>query len=111
VVVARDGAEAVDYLFATGRYEGRDPSVMPRVVLLDLGLPKLDGLRLTSDDSLGRSMGVRGVRPSVASARVRTLVAGGRDIRAASAREVDEPAAQLRHDFGAEVLITVQDRI
>jgi hypothetical protein len=47
----------------------------------------------------------------VDSARVRTLVAGGRDIRAASAREVDEPAAQIRHDFGAEVLITVQDRI
>jgi two-component system, response regulator len=46
VVVARDGAEALDYLFATGEYEGRDPSVMPQVVLLDLGLPKLDGLEV-----------------------------------------------------------------
>src|SRR5829696_8017275 len=46
VVVARDGAEALDYLFATGEYEGRDPSAMPQVVLLDLGLPKLDGLEV-----------------------------------------------------------------
>src|SRR5215210_2010598 len=46
VVVARDGAEALEYLFATGRYEGRDQSVMPQVVLLDLGLPKLDGLEV-----------------------------------------------------------------
>ena len=46
VVVARDGAEALDYLFATGEHEGRDPSIMPQVVLLDLGLPKLDGLEV-----------------------------------------------------------------
>jgi two-component system response regulator len=54
VVVARDGAEALDYLFATGRYEGRDPSAVPQVVLLDLGLPKVDGLevlgRIRSDE-------------------------------------------------------------
>ncbi len=49
VVVARDGAEALDYLFATGEHAGRDPSAMPQVVLLDLGLPKVDGL-----DVLGR---------------------------------------------------------
>jgi len=46
VVVARDGAEALDYLFASGEYEGRDPSAMPQVVLLDLNLPKLDGLEV-----------------------------------------------------------------
>jgi two-component system, response regulator len=46
VVVARDGAEALDYLFATGAHAGRDPSAMPQVVLLDLGLPKLDGLEV-----------------------------------------------------------------
>jgi two-component system response regulator len=54
VVVARDGAEALDYLFATGRHEGRDPDSMPHLVLLDLGLPKLDGLevlrRIRSDE-------------------------------------------------------------
>jgi two-component system response regulator len=54
VVVARDGAEALDYLFATGAYAGRDTSVMPQVVLLDLKLPKVDGLevlrRLRADE-------------------------------------------------------------
>ncbi len=46
VVVARDGAEALDYLFAAGKHGGRDPSAMPQMVLLDLGLPKLDGLEV-----------------------------------------------------------------
>jgi len=46
VVVARDGVEALDYLLGTGRYEGRDTSDPPQVVLLDLKLPKLDGLEV-----------------------------------------------------------------
>ena len=46
VVVARDGAEALDYLFATGAYQDRNPSDVPRVVLLDLKLPKIDGLEV-----------------------------------------------------------------
>jgi DNA-binding NarL/FixJ family response regulator len=45
-VVARDGEEALDYLFGTGAYAGRDLSVMPQVVLLDLKLPKADGLEV-----------------------------------------------------------------
>jgi two-component system response regulator len=44
IVVASDGAEALDYLFATGVHRGRDPSRSPSVVLLDLQLPKVDGL-------------------------------------------------------------------
>jgi two-component system response regulator len=54
VVVARDGAEALDYLFGTGVHAGREASRMPQVVLLDLRLPKVDGLevlqRLRADE-------------------------------------------------------------
>lgn len=53
LVVAQDGAEAIDYLFATGQWEGRPPENMPVLILLDLKLPKIDGLevlrRLRSD--------------------------------------------------------------
>lgn len=46
VVVAHDGVEALDYLFGTGAFEGRDTRAMPQVVLLDLKLPKVDGLEV-----------------------------------------------------------------
>jgi two-component system response regulator len=46
VVVASDGVEALNYLFATGVYKGRDTSNLPQVVLLDLKLPKVDGLEV-----------------------------------------------------------------
>lgn len=46
VVVARDGVEALDYLFATGAYSGRDVGMLPQVMLLDLKLPRVDGLEV-----------------------------------------------------------------
>jgi two-component system, response regulator len=46
VIVARDGVEALDYLFGTGIYAGRDTTVMPQLILLDLRLPKVDGLEV-----------------------------------------------------------------
>lgn len=54
VVVARDGVEALDYLFGTGDFTGRDADDLPQVVLLDLKLPRVDGLevlrRLRADE-------------------------------------------------------------
>ena len=61
VVVARDGTEALDYLFGTGAYAGRDTTVLPQVVLLDLKLPKVDGLevlRRVRDDARTRVLPV-----------------------------------------------------
>ncbi len=46
VVVARDGAEALDFIFATNKYEGRDVHDWPSIVLLDLKLPKVNGLEV-----------------------------------------------------------------
>ena len=48
VVVAHDGVEALDYLFGTGAFAGRDSSEPPAVVLLDIKLPKIDGLEVLS---------------------------------------------------------------
>jgi len=54
IVVARDGAQALDYLFGTGTHEGRDIRALPQVVLLDLNLPLIGGLdvlkRIRADD-------------------------------------------------------------
>lgn len=54
IVVARDGAEAIDYLFGQGDHDGRDVSDVPQLVLLDLKLPKISGLdvlrRLRADE-------------------------------------------------------------
>ena len=46
IQVARDGAEALDFLFCTGDFAGRDPCSSPRLILLDLKLPKVDGLEI-----------------------------------------------------------------
>jgi two-component system response regulator len=56
VVVARDGVEALDYLFGTGTHQGRDTSQLPAIILLDLKLPRVDGLevlrRIQNDSKL-----------------------------------------------------------
>ena len=49
IVVARDGVEALDYLFATGVYAGRANGTLPQLVLLDLKLPRIDGLHVLEE--------------------------------------------------------------
>jgi len=46
VIVVENGVEAMDYLFGTGKFAGRDTGIMPQVVLLDLKMPKMDGLEV-----------------------------------------------------------------
>lgn len=48
IIVVRDGAEALEYLFCTGAYADRDPHDPPQITLLDLKLPKVDGLEVLS---------------------------------------------------------------
>lgn len=58
IVVAHDGEQAIHYLFSTGPHADRDPAMMPEVVLLDMNLPKLDGLgvlrRIRADERTRR---------------------------------------------------------
>jgi two-component system response regulator len=61
LVVVRDGAEALDYLFARGAHAGRDPDDLPSIVLLDLNLPRVDGrevLQAIREDPRTRSLPV-----------------------------------------------------
>jgi two-component system response regulator len=46
IIVTRNGVEALDYLLGNGEYEGRDTAEAPNLVLLDLKLPKIDGLQV-----------------------------------------------------------------
>lgn len=80
VVVACDGQEAIDYLFGTGSFTGRDLSVMPAVVVLDLKLPRLSGLEVLKrirDDERTRRLPVVVLTSSEDSTQVEASYALG----------------------------------
>lgn len=49
IIICRDGAEALEWVFAKGAYKNRDISILPTVTLLDLKLPKIDGLQVLTE--------------------------------------------------------------
>lgn len=63
VVLAQDGAEALDYLLGTGAHTGRDPADTPTLILLDLKLPKMDGIEL-----------LRRIRANSLTSRIPTVI-------------------------------------
>lgn len=70
VVVARDGEEALEYIFGRGRYAGRDVSKQPKVIFLDLKLPKLNGIEV-----------LRSIRKDVRTSRVPVVLLTSSDER------------------------------
>jgi len=77
VVVVRDGAEALDYLFATGQYAMRDDAPLPQVVLLDLKAPRIDGLQVLERVRANPRTRQLPVVLMASSVEERDLVAGG----------------------------------
>lgn len=78
VFVARDGVEALDYLFGTGAHEGRDVADLPQVVLLDLKLPRIDGLEVLRRIRADARTGVLPVVILTSSKEEQDIVAGYR---------------------------------
>lgn len=78
VVVARDGVEALDWLFGTGSHAGRDVNALPEVVLLDLKLPRIDGLEVLQRIRADERTNLLPVVVLTSSAEERDLVASYR---------------------------------
>ena len=96
VTVVRDGAEALDYLFGAGQYAGRDTRDMPQVVLLDLKLPKLDGLEV-----------LRRLRADELTRRLPVVVLTSSDEEQDILAKNDREAHDIRHWFEGQGIVAL----
>lgn len=78
IIIARDGAEALDYIFRRGKYEGRDSEEHPQVILLDLNLPKIGGLDVLKEIRSNKRTSLYPVVILTSSKEERDLVEGYR---------------------------------
>lgn len=79
VVVAHDGEEALDYLFRRGAYAARDPHEVPEIILLDLKLPKVDGMEVLRQIRANASTGLLPVIILTSSKEEQDLIEGYRE--------------------------------
>jgi two-component system response regulator len=79
VIVAHDGAEALEYLFARGAYAARDAHALPQLILLDLKLPKVDGFEVLRQVRAGAATRLLPVVILTTSVEERDRLAGYRD--------------------------------
>jgi two-component system response regulator len=110
IIVARDGVQALDYLLGTGEHVGRDTSALPHLVLLDLKLPRLDGLQVLERIRANRMTKLLPIVILTSSIERRDLLTGySLGANGYVRKPVDfQEFAQALHQIGAFWLLTNQ---